>query len=417
MEAPFFVGRNGRELAYILGPYNGLYGGSSGWKGYRGGTTPSLMILDPARERLERVDGTRVNDIEPMWAGDDLYFVSDREFEALNVYRYDRSAGTATRMTDERPDVRSADALDGAIVYEAGALKELDLDSGVVREIVVPCRPICRNTSSPRERRRQHRVRAPVTVRYARGRQRAGEVFTVRPSTAPSEISRTSGVREYAGLWCRKATGSRIEQAVNGQAIVIADQQGERFQRFDLGGTSTSSKPGSTAGTSPPPTTISACTCYGRVRHAHAYRHARAPRQPLRRLSPDGAWLAYTKERTNYLSDSCSMRSRAARGRASPTASPTSPTRLLAGRHDALLRSLDELRPAALDMSSQERPRRVALYALVLAADGVKPPPRGSETRRERRGRSGRRGRERGRQLDARRPRRPSGSHRCPARG
>jgi tricorn protease len=43
------------------------------------------------------VAGERVNDIEPMWDGDSLYFISDREQKTFNLYRWDRAAGAARR--------------------------------------------------------------------------------------------------------------------------------------------------------------------------------------------------------------------------------------------------------------------------------------------------------------------------------
>ena len=54
MEARFYRGAYdaaGSRLAYIAhgSGYNGLFGGSSGWKGYRGGTTPEMMVMDLAR--------------------------------------------------------------------------------------------------------------------------------------------------------------------------------------------------------------------------------------------------------------------------------------------------------------------------------------------------------------------------------
>jgi hypothetical protein len=38
----------GKRLAYIAhgSGYNGLFGGGSGWKAYRGGTTPAIQIMD-----------------------------------------------------------------------------------------------------------------------------------------------------------------------------------------------------------------------------------------------------------------------------------------------------------------------------------------------------------------------------------
>ena len=386
MDAPYFTGAwNGDELAYIpFGPaYNGLYGGTSGWKGYRGGTTPSVLILDPERERLERVPGERVNDIEPMWDGDDLYFVSDREFEAFNIYRHDRRRGTSTRLTDERPwDVRSADAHDGVIVYEAGGrLKELDLASGAVREIVVSLhadlpqtRPALASVAGNIEsvHLSPSGTRAVVTAR--------GEVFTV-PTEHGSvrNLSRSSGVREYAGLWSPE--GDRIawiEQGPDGQAVILADQQGELFQRFELGPDFHTLRTWAPDGAHIAVTDNRLRLHLLDVGSGDLFlvdTHERRDSTFLA-FSPDGRWLAYTKERTNFLSDlmlhdvDAGTSTRVSDGMADVSDVAFSPD----GAQLYFAASTNS-GPAqvGLDMSSQERPRRVALYALVLAADGDSP--------------------------------------------
>jgi len=72
MKSRIFRGQyndDGSLIASIpYGPaYNALYGGSSGWRGYRGGTTPSIQILNEAEEEWAEIPGDRVNDLEPMW--------------------------------------------------------------------------------------------------------------------------------------------------------------------------------------------------------------------------------------------------------------------------------------------------------------------------------------------------------------
>lgn len=386
MEASFFRGEwNGDELAYMaVGPaYNGLYGGSSGWKGYRGGRTPSVLILDPQRERLERVPGERVNDIEPMWDDDDLYFVSDREFAAFNIYRYDRRSGEAMRLTDERPfDVRSADAHDGVIVYEAGGrLKELDLATGVTREIVVSLhadlpqtQPALENVAGNIETAHLSNSgrRVIVTAR--------GEVFTV-PTEHGSvrNLSRTSGVREYTGLWSPE--GDRvawIEQMSNGQALLVADQTGEIFGRHDLGADFFELRAWAPGGEHIAVTDNRLNVHLFEVATGELVTvdtHERREDTHLA-FSPDGRWLAYTKDRTNFLSDlmlheiGSGESLRASDGMADVTDLAFSPD----GAYLYFAASTNS-GPAqvGLDMSSQERPRRAALYALVLAADGTSP--------------------------------------------
>jgi tricorn protease len=387
MAADYLLGAwHGGELAYIpFAPaYNGLYGGSAGWQGYRGGATPSIHILDPRRGALEVVPGERVNDIEPMWHGDDLYFLSDREEETFNVYAWDRQARLARRLTRERDwDIRAADAHGGVIVYEAGGrLKQLDLGSGEVRELHVSLHadlPLARvqfkeaAKSVERIEISSSGKRALITAR--------GEVFTV-PTVDGSvrNLTRTDGQREYGALW--SPTGERIAwvvQEADGQSLATSDQSGvEHARRIPLG---------------PDFYTLLAWSGDGRS-IAYGDNHlnlwvleldsgratlvaTQARRGPFgAAFSPDGRWLAYTLERPNYLSDLmlCDLHSgshtRVSDGMADLSElrfSPDGAYLYFGASTNAGPRQLD------LDLSSREKPRRVALYALVLSAAGVSP--------------------------------------------
>ena len=96
MEARIFRGAynaSGSHFAYIsYGPgYNGLYGGTSGWRGYRGGTTPTITVMDMVKGNAHQIpgalNGMRSNNIEPMWMDDKVYFLSDRKDKIFNLYQ------------------------------------------------------------------------------------------------------------------------------------------------------------------------------------------------------------------------------------------------------------------------------------------------------------------------------------------
>ena len=101
--------------------YNGLDGGSSGWRGYRGGSTPPIQIIDFSGKTVETIGNDRTSNRNPVWLGGQLYFLSDREGGTYNVYRYDPATRAITRLTDETEwDVRSMGGDGGRIVYEVG---------------------------------------------------------------------------------------------------------------------------------------------------------------------------------------------------------------------------------------------------------------------------------------------------------
>jgi tricorn protease len=390
MEARIYNGvydANDERLAYIpFGPaYNGLFGGSSGWKGYRGGTTPPILIMDIRAGAVTTVPGGGATNFDPIWLGDALYYISDRDRGRFNVYRYDPSTGRIVRVSNEAVwDVRSADGDGSTIVYEAGGrLKRLDVASGRTAEIPIEIHP-----DLPQLRTQWKDVsgniesagisptgkRAIVTAR--------GEVFTVPVDEGSTRnVTGTGSAREYTGVW--SPDGDRIayiEDTDGVQSLVIVDQTGMgEATRHELGPdfyTLMAWAPGDdgrivfgnnhlTLYAIDPDrgriTTIATGTRRARVDVA---------------VSPDGRWLAYTIDRPNFLRDlvlyelETGDSMTVTDGRADVAA----PAFSADGRYLYFAASTDS-GPTRVDlnMTSQERPYRAGLYAVVLAADGESP--------------------------------------------
>ncbi len=125
---------NGSHLAYV--PFAQW---QPGWKKYRGGQATPLWIANLSDSQIVRVPRDGENQRWPMWQGDAVYFVSDRE-GPFSLYATD-SKGAAPRLLYRDPngwDVRSASVGPGAIVFETlGALHLFDLATNKVREVKV----------------------------------------------------------------------------------------------------------------------------------------------------------------------------------------------------------------------------------------------------------------------------------------
>ncbi len=73
------------------------------WKNYRGGTASRIWVLkldDLSHEEVPKPAGG-CNDTQPMWIGETVYFLSDRDGE-FNVYSYDRQSRKVARLTRHR---------------------------------------------------------------------------------------------------------------------------------------------------------------------------------------------------------------------------------------------------------------------------------------------------------------------------
>src|SRR5262249_23670783 len=73
---------------------------------------------------------TDSNDINPMWIGDQIYFLSDRN-GPMTLFRFDPGTKAVTELIENTGhDIRSASASQGAIVYEQfGEIHIYDLEN------------------------------------------------------------------------------------------------------------------------------------------------------------------------------------------------------------------------------------------------------------------------------------------------
>jgi len=102
------------------------------WKHYRGGRASRIWVADRDDLSVEEVPQPegRSNDLGPMWIGEDLYFLSDRNGE-FNVFRH--ATGGPQQLTDhdDFPILSASAGSDGTIIYEqAGYLHTFDPNAG-----------------------------------------------------------------------------------------------------------------------------------------------------------------------------------------------------------------------------------------------------------------------------------------------
>src|SRR5919206_448996 len=88
------------------------------WKRYRGGQATPVWIANLADSSVEKLPRTDSNDFNPMWVGDRVYFLSDRN-GSVTLFVYDaRSKKVSEVFHNSGLDIKSASAGPGAIVYE-----------------------------------------------------------------------------------------------------------------------------------------------------------------------------------------------------------------------------------------------------------------------------------------------------------
>jgi tricorn protease len=124
---------DGTHLAYV--PHDQW---EPEWKMYRGGQTTPIWIADLSDSSVIKVPRDNSNDHDPMWVGDTVYFLSDRDGR-FTLFACD-SKGTSVRklLANDGFDIKSASAGPGGIVYsQFGSLHIYDLASGATHLVPV----------------------------------------------------------------------------------------------------------------------------------------------------------------------------------------------------------------------------------------------------------------------------------------
>ncbi len=390
MEARFYRGSYdsaNKRLAYIAfgSGYGGLFGGAAGWKGYRGGTTPAIQIMNLAEQTVVTVDGAGVTNFNPFWLDGNVYFLSDRDKEIYNLYRYTPGTGVIDKVSNETVwDIRSAAGYGSIIVYESGGhLKELNLASGTTKEIAISVspdlpqlRPQWKDASDAIQGAEISSTgkRAVVVAR--------GEVFTVPTKDGSTRnISGTGGAREYSPLW--SPDGGKVAyvtESKGGQSLVVSDQTGQGDKKafvlgshfYDLLQWSNGDNPRIVFEDNHLNLSVISLET-GKIKKIATGTRRESVETAL---STDGRWLAYTQEQPNYQRDLVlynfnSAKSTVVTDRLADIASPAFSRD---GKYLYFAASTNSGPiQVGLNMTSQERPYRAGLYAMVLADDGESP--------------------------------------------
>ncbi|MCM2333865.1 MAG: S41 family peptidase [Anaeromyxobacteraceae bacterium] len=175
------------------------------WKRYQGGMAQDVWLYDLATHAVERITDWRGTDTQPMWLGDAVYYLSDRDGWKVNLWRYDLATRQATRVTDfQEFDCKWAHAGQDRLVFENGGyLHLLDPKVGKARKLTVEL---------PDDARFARRRWVGVADQIADaslapdGRRVAftarGEVFTVPAEHGDvRNVTRTPAARERNATW------------------------------------------------------------------------------------------------------------------------------------------------------------------------------------------------------------------------
>ena len=103
---------DGSHLAYVPGFQWERY-----WKGYKGGQHTQIWIARLSDSSTIRIPDENANERDPMWVGNTVYFLSDRD-GPITLFAFDTQDRKVTKVFDNTGfDITSATAGPGGIVY------------------------------------------------------------------------------------------------------------------------------------------------------------------------------------------------------------------------------------------------------------------------------------------------------------
>ncbi len=190
---------DGKKLAY-----NRIFREFRTWKYYRGGMADEIWIHDFETRETVNITENEVQDIIPMWHGDDIYFLSDRD-RTMNLFVYHTRTGETEKLTDfTKYDIKFPSLGKEYIVFENGGyLYKFHLASGDYEQVPVYIHNdqlFARNEFKDASKFIRDRDLSPDGERALLSAR--GEIFTLPAENGfTRNLTSTPGVHEREAVW------------------------------------------------------------------------------------------------------------------------------------------------------------------------------------------------------------------------
>ena len=174
------------------------------WKRYRGGQTTPICLVRLKDLNLEKIPRDNSNDSNPVWKGDTVYFLSDRN-GPVTLFGYETRSKTVKQLiANSGLDFKSLSAGPDALVYEQfGGIYMFEPESGKSRKIDILIAGDLPSTRPHFENAAEKIVNAAISPSGARALFEAhGEILTVPAAKGDiRNLARTPGVAERDPAW------------------------------------------------------------------------------------------------------------------------------------------------------------------------------------------------------------------------
>jgi tricorn protease len=360
---------------------------TSFWRHYRGGRTHPISIINLSDYSVQKLPWTNSNDSYPMWVGNAVYFLSDRN-HTTNLFAYTPSAKQPTQITHHDDfDIMTASAGSDAIVYEqAGYIYLVDAKSNKAQKLNIEVTgdlPWARQQFKKVSSMIRNATLSPTGTRAAF--EARGEIFSVPTEKGDfRNLTQSSGAHDRSPVWAPDGAHiAWLSDASGEYQLMVGDPLGINAARaIALPSTAFFSNPN----WSPDGAHIllednrdnlwSIDTSNGSSTKIDTDDYPDPIRQFNASWSPDSKWITYSKNLASHLRAVFvySWTDKKSYQVTDGLADSISPTFDASGKYLYFMASTNYGPSTSwLEMSSLDRPVRRAIYLVVLSANEPSP--------------------------------------------
>jgi tricorn protease len=191
--------QDGKKIAF-----NRVFREFRTWKYYQGGMADDIRIFDFNTRETINITSHKAQDIFPMWYGNQVFFLSDRD-RTMNLFVYDintKNTRKVTNFTDY--DIKFPSLGDGRIIFEqAGFLHIYDIATGTTRKMAITVA----DDQEPGRVARKDASKNLQGISLSNDGKRLvvnarGDIFSIPAENGITRnLTATSGVHERGGAW------------------------------------------------------------------------------------------------------------------------------------------------------------------------------------------------------------------------
>ncbi|MEZ5044529.1 MAG: PDZ domain-containing protein [Saprospiraceae bacterium] len=200
------------------------------WRAYRGGQNTPLVILNLKTLEEEKLPNERSTDIQPLWIGNTIYFLSDRDWTS-NIWAYTPSDKSLKQLTKfSGSDIKWLSGRDGLLVFEReGYLHTLDPGKGKSKQLSITVK----GDFPWAETRWEDVTNGVRSVSLSPTGKRAllearGEIFSIPAKDGDARnLTKSSGAADRSPIWSPDGTQIAWFSDQTGQyTLMLAAQDG-----------------------------------------------------------------------------------------------------------------------------------------------------------------------------------------------